>query len=125
MFSTAPRNLRLFFHSASLVYLTIVVTVFASALIDALLAIYETYDFSRDIPLTSIAQCAKLLVYFLAIVLVASVSLGESFNAVLAGLGALSAGAAFVFKDSILGFVAGLQLTSNSMVAVGDWIEAA
>ena len=123
IFDSTP-ELAGFFDSASLIYLTIVVAVFANALINALLAIYETYDFSRDIPLTSIAQTAKLLVYFLTVILIASVSLGESLNAVLAGLGALSAGATFVFKDSILGFVAGLQLTSNSMVAVGDWIEA-
>ncbi len=123
VFDGTPQ-LAAFFDGVSLIYLTIVVAVFANALINALLAIYQTYDFSRDIPLTSIAQTAKLLVYFLAAVVIASVSLGEPLNAILAGLGALTAGAAFVFKDSILGFVAGLQLTSNSMVAVGDWIEA-
>ncbi|MEL6370153.1 MAG: mechanosensitive ion channel domain-containing protein [Pseudomonadota bacterium] len=123
VFEASP-EIASFFDSASLIYITIALVIFVDTLIDALLAIYNTYDFARDIPLTSIAQASKLLLYFVAIVLVLSLSLGESLNTLLASLGALTAGAAFVFKDAILGFVAGLQLTSNSMVAVGDWIEA-
>ncbi len=113
-----------FVENASLVYTTLAIVFFVDALIDALLGIYNTYDVSRDIPLTSLVQASKLLVYFIGFVLILSLALGESLNSLLAALGALAAGAAFVFKDTILGFVAGFQLTSNSMVSVGDWIEA-
>lgn len=107
----------------SIVYMVIVAVLFFDALIDAGLEIYATYPISRDFPVISFAQVAKLLLYFLGFITVLSLLLGQSPLTFIAGLGALTAVLMLVFKDPILGFVAGIQLSANRMVAVGDWIE--
>ena len=107
----------------TLIYITLVVTRFLNALVDVVLAAYETCEFAHEFPITSLGQVAKLIIYVVGTILVVSLLLGESPITLFTALGALAAGATFVFKDAILGFVAGLQLTANRMVAVGDWIE--
>lgn len=107
----------------SLVYLTIVIVLFIDALMSAGLAIYRTYPISKTFPITSFVQIAKLLLYFFGAITILSLILGQSPFTFLAGLGALTAVLMLVFKDPILGFVAGIQLSANKMVAVGDWVE--
>ncbi|MEM8771282.1 MAG: mechanosensitive ion channel domain-containing protein [Pseudomonadota bacterium] len=107
----------------SLVYMIIIGVLFVDGLINAGLEVYSTFRISRDFPVTSFAQVAKLLLYFLGFIATLSVLLGESPMTFIAGLGALAAVLMFVFKDLILGLVAGIQLSANRMVAVGDWIE--
>lgn len=107
----------------SLIYMVVISVLFFDALINAGLEIYGTYRISNDIPITSFAQVAKLIIYFLATITVLSLILGESPLTFIAGLGALTAVLMLVFKDPILGFVAGIQLSANRMVAPGDWIE--
>ena len=109
--------------TASLLYLTLMVVLFLDALMNAALAIYETYDISKTFPVTSFVQIAKLLLYFFGAITVLSLVLGRSPFALFAGLGAMTAVLMLVFKDPILGFVAGIQLSVNKMVSVGDWIE--
>ena len=58
----------------------------------------------------------------IAIVVIATI-MGQKPWAMLTGLGAMTAVIMLVFKDSILGFVAGIQLSTNDMVHIGDWIE--
>jgi miniconductance mechanosensitive channel len=64
-----------------------------------------------------------LITYFVALIVIASIIIGESPLNLFAGLGAMTAVLMLVFKDPILGFVAGLQLSSNRMVAIGDWVD--
>ena len=107
----------------SLVYMVFIGVLFIDGLINAGLEIYSTYRISRDFPVNSFAQVAKLILYFLGFIATLSLLLGESPMTFIAGLGALAAVLMFVFKDLILGLVAGIQLSANRMVAVGDWIE--
>ncbi len=107
----------------SLVYIAIVCVFFLDALINAGLEIYNTYPLSKTFPINSFVQVAKLLLYFLGLIAVLSLLLGKSPLTFLAGFGALTAVMMLVFKDPILGFVAGIQLSANRMVSVGDWIE--
>ena len=65
----------------------------------------------------------KILSSILAVVLALSIALQKSPWVFLSGLGALTAVILLIFKDSILGFVAGIQLGANDMVRPGDWIE--
>ena len=109
--------------TASLLYLTLMVVLFLDALMNAALAIYKTYDISKTFPITSFVQIAKMLLYFFGAITVLSLLLGQSPFALFAGLGAMTAVLMLVFKDPILGFVAGIQLSVNKMVSVGDWIE--
>mgnify|MGYP001823207425 CR=1 FL=1 len=106
-----------------LIYLTLIITLLIDALINAGRALYRTYPISRRVPITSFVQIAKILLYFFCAIALLSLILGKSPITFLTGLGALTAVLMFVFKDPILGFVAGLQLSANKMVAVGDWVE--
>jgi len=109
--------------SLCMIYLIIVTILFIDGLMNAGLKIYRTYDISRTFPIKSFIQVAKLVMYFLGFITILSVIFGESPMSFLAGFGALTAVIMLIFKDPILGFVAGIQLSANKMLAVGDWIE--
>ncbi len=76
----------------------------------------------KDKPLDSYSQVVKIVLYFIAFIVLFSILTGQKPGAVIAGLGAASAILMLIFKDSILGFVASLQVSANDMVRIGDWI---
>lgn len=81
----------------------------------------ENPDF-RDKPIGSFTQLGKILTYAVAIILAISIIFDKSPIYLLSGIGAIAAVVLLVFKDSILGFVASVQLSANNMVHVGDWV---
>lgn len=85
--------------------------------------IYNTFPFSRNLPLQSFVQIAKLIAFLLFAITLAALLMDKSPVLLLSGLGAMTAVLMFVFKDPILGFVAGITLSANKMLAVGDWLE--
>lgn len=78
---------------------------------------------SRRLPVRGIFQSIKLIASILAIIYAISLIIGKSPAILLSGLGAMTAVLLLVFKDTILGLVAGIQLSANDMLAVGDWLE--
>lgn len=76
----------------------------------------------KDKPLDSYVQVLKIIFYIFGFVILFSILTGQETGVVLAGLGAGSAITMLIFKDSILGFVASLQVSANDMVRIGDWI---
>jgi len=104
-------------------YVLFVGMIVVSAGVDAGLTIYNTFDVSKRVPLKIAAQVAKVAVYCVGGVSILSVLLGKSPLVLFSGLGAFTAVLLLVFKDAILGFVAGIQLAGNNMVRVGDWIS--
>lgn len=76
----------------------------------------------KDKPLDSYVQVIKIIFYIFGFVILFSILTGQETGVVLAGLGAGSAITMLIFKDSILGFVASLQVSANDMVRIGDWI---
>jgi len=93
-------------------------------------AIFRTFrDFLRskksfvDKPIDSYLQVLNIAVFFISGILIFSIITGKSPITFLVSLGAASAVLMLVFKDSILGFVASIQVSMNDMVRVGDWIE--
>lgn len=105
----------------------VAMTVFrAVRVLDAMLSAYLTARQRRGKPgrsLKSSVQLAKLLIYCLGTVLIIAVLTDQSPLILLSGLGAMSAVLLLVFKDTLLSFTAGLQLTSSDTLRVGDWIE--
>ncbi|MCK5132437.1 MAG: mechanosensitive ion channel [Candidatus Sabulitectum sp.] len=93
------------------------------SILNAILDAFRTMEESRDVPLTSIFQFTKLIVYLVGGIFIISIILSKTPVYLLSGLGAITAILMLVFKDAILGFVAGIQLTANKMVARGDWVE--
>ena len=106
-----------------LIYMTIIVVLILNSLLNVAEDIYQTFDAAKEIPIKGFMQVLKLILYFLSAVLIVSILLGKTPIYLLSSVGALAAVMMLVFKDSILGFVAGIQLAANKMVSVGDWIE--
>ena len=112
-----------FIRSATQIYMVIVLVLALDAVLNAVEVIYQNYRASKEIPIKGFIQVLKIALYFLAIIFVISVLLGRSPLYLLSGIGALTAVLMLVFRDAILGFVAGIQLAANKMVSHGDWIE--
>jgi len=96
---------------------------FVDAMLSALLAIYGKSAIAKEISITPFVQVLKLGLYFVTGILLLSLMLQKTPLYFLSGLGALTAVLMFVFKDVLMGFVAGIQLIANKMVAPKDWIE--
>ena len=77
---------------------------------------------SKNLPLGGILDTAVGIIWFIAVIICISIVVNKSPVNLLTGLGAFAAVLMLVFKDSILGLVAGLQLSQNDMLRVGDWI---
>ncbi len=102
----------------------IVVTIMVlDAFVNAVDDIYQTLKVARDIPLTGFFQVIKIVLYCTGAIFIISVILNRAPIYLFSGLGAMTAVLMLVFKDPILGFVAGIQLISNRMLKQGDWIE--
>ena len=91
--------------------------------LNTLQGIYLSFQFARNISIRPFIQVLKIGLFFISGILVLSLLLDKSPLYFLSGLGALTAILLLIFKDVLLGFVAGIQLIANRMVAPGDWIE--
>lgn len=83
---------------------------------------YDQKENSRHLPMRGVYDLAIGIVWIVVAILCVSVMVGKSPAILLTGLGAFAAALMLVFKDSILGFVAGIQMSNNDMLRVGDWI---
>ncbi|WP_428912337.1 mechanosensitive ion channel family protein [Niallia sp. Krafla_26] len=120
--STFP-TYQLTIEKLAVTYMIIVGLVFIQSLLNACNDIYQTFEISKVKPIKGYIQVINIVIMTVGIILVISNLIGKSPLILLSGIGALSAVLMLVFKDSLLGLVAGIQLTSNDMVRVGDWIE--
>ncbi|QYK01348.1 mechanosensitive ion channel family protein [Shewanella psychrotolerans] len=103
-----------------------IVVLFVRAVYSALDAANQVADvnlISRRLPIKSFVQLLKLFMFFVAIIISISVLAEQSPVYFLSGLGVATGLVMLVFKDTILGFVAGIQLAANRMVSPGDWIQ--
>ena len=92
----------------------------------ALLSILDHFLHSerrKNVPLQGLVQALQVIIYFVGSIIIIAVIFDKSLGALLTGLGASAAVLMLVFKDSILGFVAGVQLSQNKMIQIGDWIQ--
>lgn len=84
---------------------------------------FQKIKYGQDLAVQSLCQVLILLNYFFGSILLVAAVMGVSPWALLSGLGALTAVLMLVFKDTLMGFVASIQLSLNRMLSVGDWIE--
>lgn len=84
---------------------------------------YKTTEYSRSFQIKSYIQVAKLIVWICGIVVIVSVLMGRSPVILISGIGAMTAVILLVFRDTILSFVASVQINSNDLFRIGDWIE--
>ena len=98
----------------------LVINAFLSALSD----IYEKTKYSERMHIKSYIQITKLIVNILGVVVIVAILIDKNVVWLLSGLGAMTAVLLLIFKDTILSLVASLQISSNDLFKIGDWIEA-
>lgn len=108
---------------ASQVWLMIFSLLILYSLLDVLLELSDNSSFAGQLPLRGIFQSIKLIATLLIGLMVISLLIGKSPLVLLTGLGAMTAVLMLVFKDPILGLVAGIQLSANNMLKMGDWLD--
>lgn len=114
-----------FLHILSKVVWAYLVVTSAMAVNSAIRFIWRRYDEkenTKNLPLNGILNVCTGVIWIIALIIIGSVILDKSPVALLTGLGAFAAALMLIFKDSILGFVAGVQLSQNDMLRIGDWI---
>lgn len=105
-----------------LIYIIFSFVFFVHTLLNALYNYYSCLERFRDRPLKGLLQIVLVILWFVSTIIMVSVLIDKSPLSLLAGLGASAAVLMLVFKDSIMGFVSGVQLSANNMLKVGDWI---
>ena len=104
-------------------YLTIVSLLIIDALLNTFSYAFQHSKYARRFAIKGFIQAIKLIINIIGIILIISFCFNKSPTLIISSLGALTAVLLLIFKDTILGFVAGAQLSLNNMVAKGDWIE--
>lgn len=94
-----------------------------TAVLSAVNQIYETTEASRERPIKGFIQMAEIGLYLVGGILVIAALIGRSPVVLLSGLGAMTAILMIVFKDTLLSLAASIQLTSQNVIRVGDWLE--
>lgn len=118
-----PADLAELVRRVALASLALLVVWAFSALLSAIDAIYRRYPISKDRPIKGILQVIVIVAHIVAWILAISALLDRDPLYFLSGLGALTAVAMLIFRDSLLSLVAGVQITANGLIRVGDWIE--
>ncbi|UJF17876.1 mechanosensitive ion channel family protein [Vibrio sp. SS-MA-C1-2] len=106
----------------------VVATIFFTVLsiysmINAVVFVSYKKQVSHDIPVRGIAQSLKIVIFLIATILVISILLNKSPVILISGLGAMTALFMLIFQGPIVGLLAGIQLSANRMVSIGDWLE--
>src|SRR5690554_4577467 len=105
------------------VYIALVVIRVISSVIDATNIHLSRSERYRDKPIASFTQLAKMLIWIVGVVFMISILIDRNPIALFGAMGAISAVLLLIFKDTILGFIASIQLTINDMVRIGDWVS--
>ena len=108
----------------TLALIAIVVILSINSLLNAFNEIYNQSKYSDKINIKSYFQIIRLVLNLFGLIIVVSIFSGQSPFYLLSGLGALTAVLMLVFKDTILSFVSSIQISSNDLFKVGDWVEA-
>jgi len=104
------------------IFFYIIAALIFQSLLSTINDYYERFHIAKDHPISGLVQVLKIIVYIVAILGIIGYAFNKDISSILLGLGTLSAVLMLIFRDPILGFVGGLQLIFNKMIAIGDWI---
>lgn len=111
-----------FVHKVTAIYIVLFATGAVTAFIEGWHKVYLMHPIAGGRSIKPYIQVMKVIVIFVAILVIASIIFKTSLTSVIAGLGVATAVLAMVFKDTLLGLVASIQLSANNMLKLGDWI---
>jgi miniconductance mechanosensitive channel len=107
----------------AIAYILIVISLVIKSLLDALDGIYRQHPVSKERPIKGLLQIIEIAIYIIIGITVISNIINQNPIYMLSGIGAVTAVVSLIFKDIIIGFVSGIQLTWNDMLRIGDWVE--
>ena len=110
-------------HRFDIIYMIFVALRISNSILLSFLDAYSRTDKYKSHPLKGLIQGLQVILYFIGGIIIIAILIDKSPTVLLTGLGASAAVLMLVFKDSILGFVAGVQLSQNDMIRIGDWIQ--
>ena len=105
------------------IYMVVIGMVVINSFIEAWHEIYKTLPIARHRHIKGYVQLLKIFIVVVAILVIVSVIFKKDISTLIAGLGAMAAVLIFVFKDTLLGLVASIQLSADKMLKIGDWIS--
>ena len=108
---------------ATQIYMIILIVMLIDSFFSAANDIYNTLPVSKTRPIKGYIQIVKIFFYVMGCISIISIMIGKTPIYILGTMGAFAAVLILVFKDTILGFVASIQLSANKMVSIGDWIS--
>jgi len=114
---------QVFLERISIVYMALTGMLVFSAFLNAIVDVYRAHESAQRRPIKGYVQVIKIIAAVIVGILSVATLLGQKPGFLLGGLGAMTAVIILVFKDTILGLVASVQLSNNDMVRIGDWIE--
>ena len=108
---------------ACAIYITFSLLLAINGILLMIMDIYDGKETMKNRPMKGFIQVLQVLLFFIGGIVIIAILVNKSPASLFAGLGASAAILMLVFKDSIMGFVSGVQLSANDMLKVGDWIE--
>ena len=109
-------------HDVLVILFAFVVIMLLLSALDVVYEFFGSHPIGKKLPIKSIVQVFKTIGVFVGLIIVISRLMGQSPVVFFSGIGAFTAVLLLIFKDSILGLVAGVQLSTNDLVRIGDWI---
>jgi len=110
-------------HKMTYIYMVIIGTVVINSFINAWHEVYKTLPIARHRHIKGYVQLLKIFVIVISVLVIISVVFKKDISTLVAGLGAMAAVLILVFRDTLLGLVASIQLSADKMLKVGDWIS--
>lgn len=104
-------------------YIVFIIILVLNSILDAVEDIYWEFEVSKTKPIKGYLQVVQMIVWVMGIVTIVSVAVDRSPVLLLSGIGAATAVLLLIFQNSILGLVSSIQLSSNNMLKIGDWIS--
>jgi miniconductance mechanosensitive channel len=118
-----PADILLIFRRVLLATLVVIVVRTFDAVLDGVNRIYMANARARERPIKGFLQVANVVAHMAGLILVVAILMDRSPVIFLSGLGAMTAVLLLIFRDTLLSLVAGIQITTNDLIRVGDWIE--
>lgn len=113
----------IFVKVATNIYMLVILVMVINSIINALHEIYTSTPMAKSRPIKGYIQMSKGIIYFISGLMLLSILINKDLSALFTGLTAFAAVLMFVFKDAILGLIAGIQISSNDIIRIGDYIE--
>jgi miniconductance mechanosensitive channel len=109
-------------HKIAYIYMVVAAMMVSLAFVDAWHQIYNSLAVSQHRHIKGYVQLVKILVFVIALLVIVSVVFKKDISTIIASIGAMAAVLILVFRDTLLGLVASIQLSADNMLRVGDWI---